>query len=58
MKAQSLKPTKATNYYEGLRHYWQLFNKKQRQDRQPEMSGKQWLYNRNIDLSGRTYIRL
>jgi hypothetical protein len=55
---RSLNPTKSVIYYNTLRHKWKLFNKSQRQNNQPEMSFKQWLYNKGIDLSGRTKIEL
>ena len=54
---QSLKNSKATNYYEGLKDDWKLWNKGQRQKSQPQLDFDSYCYNRNIDLSGKTLIK-
>lgn len=53
MKARSLKNTPSIEWYGRLIKNWNIFNKNQRIDKQPELTLSQYAYNRNIDLSGR-----
>jgi len=56
IRGMSLAPSKSINWYCGLVDRWKLFNKRQRQEKGPEMSFKMWTYNANIDLSGKNGV--
>lgn len=55
---RSLNPTKSTVFFTTLVHRWKIHCKHQRQDKQPELTFKQWLYNNNINLNRNNLIRL
>jgi len=57
-RGTSLSPTKSTNWYCGLIDKWKMFNRHQRLDNHPQMSFDMWCVNANIDLSGKTLVKI